>query len=204
MVASLYNRPFQEQLIRNAAKEIFVPFTVGGGVKSVYDVERLLKCGADKVAINSHALLNPSLLSQAVKEFGSQCVVTSIESKFIKLAFWEAYIFSGREATGVNVLEWICEVQDRGVGEVIITSIDKEGTMKGFDETLLEAVHEKCRVPLVFSGGYSKQDDLNCLMNKRVDGIAIGAAFHFNKANIFSIKKSMADKGYLVRPCHKT
>ena len=151
-VASLYGRNNLFDLIKNITKDIFVPITLGGGIRSLKDIENALKSGADKVAINSMALENPNFLSQAVSNFGESTILVNIEAKKISKNKWEPYKFCGREKTNLDINNWISEIQKKGCGEILLTSIDKEGTETGFDIELLENVREKLKKPLIFYG----------------------------------------------------
>ena len=187
-VASLYNRDNLINILKEATENIFIPVTAGGGVRNVSDARQLLFSGADKVAINSAAIRNPEIISSIAEEFGSQCVVLSIEAKK-KGDSWEAFIDNGREPTGLNVIDWVIKSQKLGVGEILLTSIDQEGTEKGFDEDLAIQVSKVSNVPIIVSGGMGKLSDLNFLDNKvQIDGIAIASVLHFNRFSISEIK----------------
>lgn len=187
-VASLYNRDNLINILKETTENIFIPVTAGGGVRNVSDARQLLFSGADKVAINSAAIRNPEIISSIAEEFGSQCVVLSIEAKR-KGDSWEAFIDNGREPTGLNVIDWVIKSQKLGVGEILLTSIDQEGTEKGFDEDLAIQVSKVSNVPIIVSGGMGKLSDLNFLDNKvQIDGIAIASVLHFNRFSISEIK----------------
>ena len=158
-VASLYERNNLFHIIKKATKEIFCPITLGGGIRSLYDIEESLKSGADKVAINSHAIENPNFIKEAVKNFGSSNIISNIESKKLNENSWEVYKYYGREKTGVDLIDWIKKVQDLGCGEILLTSIDKEGLQQGMDYELLDKVSKLINRPLIFSGGFSKFSD---------------------------------------------
>ena len=188
-VASLYNRNNLVEIINKASENIFVPITAGGGIREIKDVEKLLKNGADKVFINTGAVNNPQLINDLVKEFGSQSIVCSIEAKKISKDKWEVYTENGREKTNLDTLEWLSETVDRGAGEVILTSIDNDGTKKGFDLQLFEKTNEKCDVPLIFSGGMSCPQDILGLENlTQSDGIAMASILHYENYSIRDIK----------------
>tara|TARA_Y100000590_G_scaffold465092_1_gene636316 strand:+ start:2602 stop:3357 length:756 start_codon:yes stop_codon:yes gene_type:complete len=187
-VASLYNRDNLINILKETTENIFIPVTAGGGVRNVSDARQLLFSGADKVAINSAAIRNPEIISSIAEEFGSQCVVLSIEAKK-KGDSWEAFIENGREPTGLNVIDWVIKSQKLGVGEILLTSIDQEGTEKGFDEDLAIQVSKVSNVPIIVSGGMGKLSDLNFLDKKvQIDGIAIASVLHFNRFSISEIK----------------
>ena len=152
-VASLYGRNHLGEIISAAAKDIFVPMTVGGGVRSVDDATQILRNGADKVAVNTAAVANPQLISDIARRFGSQCMVLSIEAKQTGHDRWEVYTDGGRERTGLDVLEWVKKGVSLGAGEVLLTSVDREGTRKGYDLALVRAVTNEISVPVIASGG---------------------------------------------------
>ena len=149
VVASLYGRNGILSVVEEAAREIFVPMTVGGGIRSVDDIVAALRSGADKVAINTAALKRPEFLSEAARAFGRQCIVLSVEAKRREAGTWEALTDNGREQTGVNVIDWVTQAQERGAGEILVTSVDMEGTQKGFDIELLKAIRDAVSVPVI-------------------------------------------------------
>ena len=188
-VASLYGRPSMEELLVDTVEEVFVPVTAGGGVTSVEDVRRLLKSGADKVAINTAAMSNPHLISEVADKFGIQCVVASIQAKKIINNRWEAYVDCGRERTGVDVLEWATKVESLGAGEIMITSIDRDGTVKGADIDLVRSVSSSSSIPVIASGGIGSVDDFYEAVDYGLaDAVAIGKALHFEQISISSIR----------------
>jgi cyclase len=189
-VASLYGRNNLFDLIKNITKDIFVPITLGGGIRSLYDIENALKSGADKVAINSKALEEPDFLREAVSNFGESTIMLNVEAKKITDNTWEAYKFCGREKTNLNVNDWISLAQNKGCGEILLTSIDKEGTETGFDIELLEHVKKTIKKPLIFSGGCGCLDDITKLKNsfKNVS-IALASVIHYKTLKISEIKK---------------
>lgn len=187
-VASLYSRENLINILKETTENIFIPVTAGGGVRNVNDARQLLFSGADKVAINSAAIRDPKIILSIAEEFGSQCMVLSIEAKK-KGNSWEAFIDNGREPTGLDVMDWVIKSQKLGVGEILITSIDQEGTEKGFDEDLATQVSKVSNVPIIVSGGMGKLSDLNFLKKKvQIDGIAIASVLHFNRLSISEIK----------------
>jgi len=153
IVASLYGRNSLADIVEKAARDVFVPMTVGGGIRSVDDATRLLRAGADKVAVNTAAVQNSVLILEIAKRFGSQCMVLSIEAKQIGADRWEAYTDNGRERTGLDVIEWVKKGVALGAGEILLTSVDREGTKKGFDTRLIRAVTDVVSVPVIASGG---------------------------------------------------
>ncbi len=190
-VASLYDRNNLFGIIQQACREIFIPITIGGGIRSVADIEMALKSGADKVAINTQAIKNPDLIREASRIYGSQCIVASIEAKR-KGNQWEAYIDNGRQETGVNVVEWVQKLQDLGAGEILLTSVDHEGMKKGFDLPLCRQVSEVTKVPLIVCGGAGTLDHFRSLCtDSHVDAIAVASALHYNMLTVAEIKASL-------------
>ena len=159
-VASLYGRNNILEIVKDAAKNIFIPMTVGGGIRTIEDVTQILRSGADKVAINTGVVSNPKLVTEVAQKFGSQCMVLSIEAKQVSQNHWEVYTDNGRERTGLDVIEWAKRGVLMGAGEVLLTSVDREGTRKGFDVALLNAVTTEISVPLIASGGMGKPEDV--------------------------------------------
>lgn len=189
-VASLYGRSYVETLIKETAKDVFIPIAVGGGIKKVQDVERLLKSGADKIAINTAAIHRPNLIKEVSDLFGSQCMVLQIDIMKSQTGY-EVFIDGGREKTGKCPIEWAKEAQGLGCGELLITSIDQDGTNKGLDYTLLEKITPHVHVPLVISGGFSFPDDISTKPN--FEGVAIGSALHYNKCTVNDIKRKFKE-----------
>lgn len=188
-VASLYGRNHLSELVINASKNIFVPITVGGGIRSTEDATKILRSGADKVAINTAAVLNPKLISEIALHFGSQCMVLSIEAKKIGLNKWEVYTDNGREKTGKDLIEWVKEGVSMGAGEILLTSVDQEGTRKGFDIDLLNTVSSIATVPVIASGGMGRPDDLIEAVNSgNVDAVAMADIIHYEKYQISEIR----------------
>ena len=198
-VATLYGRNNLSDIIRNAAKNIFVPITAGGGVRSIDDVQNLLNSGADKIAINTQAIKSPNFINEASRIYGSQAIIGSIEAKK-KDTFWEAYIDNGREETGVDALNWAKELESRGAGELLITSIDKDGTKTGFDEELIQIISNSVSIPVISSGGAGNLKNIISLCNKtETSGIAIASILHYQDYTIKQIKENMIKNNINVR-----
>ncbi|MDB0047978.1 imidazole glycerol phosphate synthase cyclase subunit [Burkholderiaceae bacterium] len=159
-VASLYGRNHLGEIVSAAAKDIFVPMTVAGGIRSVDDATQILRSGADKVAVNTAAVANPQLITDIARRFGSQCMVLSVEAKQLGSDRWEVYTDNGRERTGLDVVEWVKRGVAMGAGEILLTSVDREGTRKGFDTSLVAAVTAEVAVPVIASGGMGKPEDM--------------------------------------------
>jgi len=199
-VASLYGRNHLGDIIRAAAKDIFVPMTVGGGIRSVQDAAEILRSGADKVAVNTAAISNPQIITDIAKKFGSQCMVLSIEAKQIAPGRWEAYTDNGREHTGLDVVEWARRGVSLGAGEVLLTSVDREGTRKGFDIDLVQSVSTEVSVPVIASGGMGKVDDLiEVVIQGGADAVAMADILHYKRQDIATIRKLAENSGIGVR-----
>lgn len=183
-VASLYDRNSLFHIIEQACENVFVPISIGGGLRTIEDVTSALSAGADKVSINTGAVNNLSLISEIAGRFGSQCVIGSIEAKRQSDGYWQAYIDNGREPTGLDVLEWVQRLEAAGIGEILLTSIDQDGTKKGFDLELLTSVSAVTSHPIILSGGYGEPDHLRALREcgHTPSAIAVGSAFHYKLA----------------------
>jgi cyclase len=198
IVASLYERNNLTDLVARTASEIFVPLTVGGGVRTVTDVQSLLRAGADKVAINTGAVRRPELITEAARSFGSQCVVASIEAKRTPTG-WEAYTDNGREKTGLDVIEWAQRLVDLGAGELLLTSVDMEGTRKGFDLELIAALGPKLPIPVIACGGAGNIEHVAQAVRGGADAVAVAALLHYKTETIGSLKAGLAASGIVVR-----
>lgn len=187
-VASLYNRNNLFSVIKKASEDVFVPITIGGGIRSLNDIEQALDAGADKVALNTAAIRTPELIEDAAKRYGSQCIVASVQAKRISNS-WEAYIEGGREKTGIRVLDWVRKLQELGAGELLLTSIDQEGTKHGFDNELIQAVNSAISIPLVVSGGYGRKEHIDELYKSaEPSGICFASALHYKISTIDEIR----------------
>tara|TARA_Y100001958_G_scaffold157969_1_gene154492 strand:- start:331 stop:1089 length:759 start_codon:yes stop_codon:yes gene_type:complete len=200
LVASLYNRNSLHSIIKKASENIFIPLTVGGGIRSVDDALKIFDSGADKIAVNTAAVKNPKLIYNLAKRFGSQAIVISIEAKKKTDKSWEVYIESGREQTGIEVESWVKKITDLGGGEILLTSIDQEGTGKGFDEGLIKNVTGKTNIPVIASGGFGKLEDVESgVINSKADAIAIADAIHYEKLTLRQIRDKAINLGLNVR-----
>ncbi len=198
-VASLYGRNSLEKILEKTVKNVFVPITAGGGIRSIEDARKLLSNGADKVAVNSAAVKSPQLIRDLANTFGSQSIVLSIEAKS-RENNWEAYINNGRERTYKNVFDWCLEGINNGAGEILITSIDKEGTFDGFDLNLINQISEKSKVPIVVSGGMGKVEHADDILNNtKIDGIAIAGFFHYKKMSVKNFKSELKKNSNRIR-----
>lgn len=209
-VASLYQRNNLADIIERTAKEIFIPLTVGGGIRSVEDMRKILRAGADKVAINTAAIANPELISQGADAFGAQCIVLSIQSKKTSDGNYVCMVENGREHTGLDVFEWAERAVELGAGEILITSIDQDGTGKGYDLDLTKALAGKLAVPVIPSGGAGKVDDVKRVITEgHADAVCIASIFHYGllkfmetanyaeEGNVDFLKKTNTIQGHL-------
>ena len=198
-VASLYNRNSVFEIINKTAENIFIPMTVGGGLKNIEDVRKALKNGADKVAINTAIVKDPSLIKDVCNEFGAQCMVIQIDAKK-KGKSWEVLIDGGREKTGIDIVDWVKEVNELGAGEILITSVDREGTRKGMDIELINCVSSKSSVPVIASGGIGEESHvLKVVKETNVDAIAIADMFHYKRSSIKKVKNYLKKNKIKVR-----
>lgn len=200
-VASLYERNNLSSIVRAASDDLFVPLIVGGGIRKLDDAVIAFDSGADKVALNTSAIKNPLLIESIAKRFGSQAVVVSVEAKKrSNLSEWEAYTDCGRERTGRDVVKWVSQIAEHGAGEVLITSVDKDGTKSGPDLDLIDAVSSDIKLPLLVGGGISSFEDVQKIYNfGRVDGVVIGAALHHGIVNIEVLRKQCLSQGMVLR-----
>ena len=187
-------------MLREVAKTVFIPLTVGGGIRGVADFERVLTCGADKVSVNSGAIANPALIQEAAKKYGDQCVVISADIKRVNGAF-HVFAKGGREDTGMEAIEWIKRCVGEGAGEVVVNSMDTDGVKKGFDIELLKKVCDAVDVPVIASGGAGSQQHFIDLFQQvpTIDAGLAASVFHFGEIAIPDLKKTLASNGILVR-----
>jgi len=199
IVASLYERNSLLDIIVKATKDIFVPITVGGGLRTVADVQAVLQAGADKVAINTAAIKNPTLIREVSERFGSQCMVLSVQAKKTTSG-WEAYYDNGRERSGIDVVEWIKNGVASGAGEILLTSVDMEGSRKGFDLELVETITRLVDIPVIASGGMGDLSDFEkVVIDAHADAVAVASALHYRTITVAQIRKFAAERGILVR-----
>jgi cyclase len=200
IVASLYGRNNLTDIVRKAAHDIFVPLTVGGGVRSVEDVNTLLRVGADKVAINTAAIGRPALITEVARRYGSQCMVLSIEAKRLGAGRWEAYTDNGREKTGLDVVEWARKAESLGAGEILLTSVDQEGTRKGFDVPLVKAVAAAVTIPVIASGGMGSLEHFTQVVQEGgADAVAMADVLHYKRLGLRDIRAAAQAAGFHVR-----
>jgi imidazole glycerol-phosphate synthase subunit HisF len=199
-VASLYGRNQILEFTKKVAQGVFIPITVGGGIRSLSDVKDALRSGADKVAINSAAVTNPRLIKQVAKHFGSQSIVLSVEAQKTQKQQWEVLVDNGREYTGMDVLTWVKKAIDLGAGEILLTSVDKEGTQSGFDLDLIETVSHSIHVPLIASGGAGRPSDFVEAIEAGASAAAIASCLHYGHSSIDDFKKAGIENKINVRP----
>ena len=200
ITASSDKRNILYNVVKKTAQKCFMPLTVGGGVRSVNDIRKLLLCGADKVSINTAAIKNPGLIKKSSSKFGNQCIVVAIDAKQVKKNKWEIYTHGGRKNTGIDAIKWAKKMEGLGAGEILLTSMDKDGTKSGFDLKLTKKISNSISIPVVASGGVGNIQHL-------VDGIKIGKAsavlaasiFHYGKYTIRQVKNKMKQKGIAIR-----
>ena len=200
ITASSDGRKLFTDILKEVAKNIFIPLTVGGGINAIQDFDRVLKCGADKVSVNSGAIKNPDLINEAARKYGNQCVVISVDAKRVDGEF-RVFAKGGREDTGIEAIGWIKECVERGAGEVVINSIDTDGVKKGFDLEMLKAVRSAVNVPVIASGGAGGSEDFVTLF-KEIPDIDAGLAasiFHFGQVKIADLKETLKENNILVR-----
>ncbi|HNX62800.1 MAG TPA: imidazole glycerol phosphate synthase subunit HisF [Candidatus Limiplasma sp.] len=199
ITASYEGRPLFADALRRVAAEVFIPLTVGGSVNALSDFDRVLKCGADKVSVNTGAIRNPALIGEAAKHYGDQCVVLSMDVKRVNGAF-HVFAKGGREDTGLNAVEWAKYGEDHGAGELVVNSIDTDGVRGGFDLEMLSAIGDAVRLPLIASGGAGKQEDfLSLFALPRVDAGLAASIFHTHEVDIRELKRYLLINGVPMR-----
>ena len=200
ITASSDGRKLFTDILKETASKVFIPLTVGGGINTIDDFDRVLKCGADKVSVNSGAIRNPGLIKEAALKYGSQCVVISADVKRVD-GVYRVFAKGGRENTGMEAIEWIVKCVENGAGEVVLNSIDTDGVKKGFDIEMLRAVSERVDVPVIASGGAGKIEDFITLFNTlpKVDAGLAASIFHYGEVKITDLKKEMKRMGIPVR-----
>ena len=205
IVASLYTRNNIFNIINKITENIFIPICVGGGIKNINDIKSLLSVGADRIIINSEGLRNINFLKEIKNIFGDQFLTVSIEAKKISVNAWEVYTHNGRERTGRNVVEWARECELQGAGEILLTSIDQEGTRKGFDIELVKAVSESVDIPVIASGGMGSPQDLTRVVTEGMaDAVAIADVLHFNRYTVAELRSVAKQAGFGVRDYEAT
>ena len=200
ITASFRKRNILLDVVERTAQEVFMPFTVGGGVRNINDMREILNAGADKVSINTAAIENPLLIKSASRRFGVQCIVVAIDAKRRQESKWQVYTYGGTKPTGIDVLEWAKKVQDLGAGEILLTSMDKEGTRDGYDLELNRTIAEAVNIPVIASGGAGNLEHLyQALTEGRADAVLAASIFHYGEYSIKQTKEYLKKKGIAVR-----
>jgi cyclase len=200
ITASSDDRDLILNMIEQVAAQVFIPLTVGGGVREVADVRRLLNAGADKVSINSAAVMRPDLILEASAKYGSQCIVVAIDAKQTSLGHWDVFTHGGRKNTGKNVLEWAKEVVERGAGEILLTSMDRDGTKNGFDIELVRMISDGVSVPVIASGGVGTLEHLaQGILQGHADAVLAASIFHYGEFTIAQAKAYLVQQGIEIR-----
>jgi len=206
ITASSDNRAIMRDVVERTARQIFIPLTVGGGLRTVEDMQNMLQAGADKVSINTAAVLNPKLITDGAKRFGSQCIVLGMDTQRIPGSnplWWEVFTHTGADGgrgTGLDAVEWAIKAVELGAGEIVVNSIDADGTQAGYDLELLRAISERVNVPVVASGGAGTPNDFfKALIDGKADAVLAASIFHYRTYSIRDVKEFLADKGIPVR-----
>jgi len=200
ITASSDSRSTMIDVVRRTANQLFIPLTVGGGIRSVEDIRGLLSAGADKISINTAALARPELISEGADIFGTQCITVAIDARQAPASNWEVYTHGGRRPTGIDVVEWAANVARLGAGEILLTSMDRDGTLAGYDLSLLEAVSAAVNIPVIASGGAGTLSHFaEALQPGRADAVLAASLFHFGAMRIAEVKSYLHDQGLPVR-----
>jgi len=200
ITASAHGRATMVSVIERTAEQCFMPLTVGGGLRTVEDMRVMLLAGADKISINSSAIANPGLIREGAEKFGSQCIVVSIDARRISPGRWEVFSHGGRKATGMDALEWACKAVSLGAGEIVLNSIDADGTKAGFDIQITCRVSESVGVPVVASGGAGSLEHMaEVLIQGKADAVLAASIFHFGQHTVGEVKRHLAARGIPVR-----
>ncbi|MBP1045372.1 imidazole glycerol phosphate synthase subunit HisF [Enterococcus sp. BWM-S5] len=200
ITATSDERETMVEVIERTAAEVFIPLTVGGGIRSVADMKKMLQAGADKISLNSAAIQNPELIRQGAEKFGSQCIVVAVDAKRIADDSWHVFVKGGREDTGLDVIDWVKKAVSLGAGEILLTSMDADGTKQGYDLALNQAVCEAVTVPVIASGGCGKKEDILEVFEETAVTAALAASiFHYGEVGIPELKEFLQDEGVTVR-----
>ncbi len=202
ITATHEERGIMHEVVRSTADQVFIPLTVGGGLRTIEDIRAMLHAGADKVSLNSAAIKDPDLITRGATAFGSQCIVVAIDAKRVAddPLRWEVFVHGGRKPTGLDALEWAIEAEDRGAGELLVTSMDRDGTKDGYDLALLNALHERVSIPVIASGGAGTLEHLReGLTEGNADAVLAASIFHFREYSVEEAKHFLQDSGLTVR-----
>lgn len=200
ITASAEHRAIMREVVANVAKKVFIPFTVGGGIRTVDDMRMILKAGADKVAVNTAAVQEPGIINQGAMHFGSQCVVVAIDARKTGEHTWEVYIHGGRTPTGIDVLDWAIQAEKLGAGEILLTSMDRDGTKEGYDLELTSTVSKAVGIPVIASGGVGNKEHIyHGAISGKADGLLAASIFHFGEVSIKEVKEYLRGKGVVIR-----
>jgi cyclase len=200
ITASHERRRTAVNLASKTAEKVFIPYTIGGGISRIEHIREILRKGADKISINTSAIKDPSLISRASKIFGSQCIVVAIDAKYKNKDFWEVYINGGRNPTGMSAVDWAKKVEELGAGEILLTSMDKDGTKDGYDIDLTGAVTSVVNIPVIASGGAGRLEHLRDVIKyTNVDAVLVASIFHYGKNTIREAKEYLKSEGINVR-----
>jgi cyclase len=200
ITASCEERNTMVQMVEKTASQIFIPFTVGGGIRTVEDIRKMLKAGADKVSLNTAAIKDPNLIAEGAKRYGAQCIVLAIDARQTGVDKWEVYINGGRTATGLDVIDWARKATGLGAGEILLTSMDRDGVKDGYDILLTKAVSEAVGVPVIASGGAGELEHFyDVLTLGKADAVLAASVFHFGKFTVGQVKEYLKARGVEVR-----
>ena len=200
ITATNEKRKTMDDVVERTAKNVFVPLTVGGGIRGVEDFRRLLLAGADKISVNSAAVKDPQIIERAASKFGSQCVVIAVDAKQRHDMGYTVYLNGGREDTGIDLIDWIRKAESLGAGELLLTSMDADGTKAGFDKDMLNAVLREIKIPVIASGGCGRLEDFSDVFkNTNVDAALAASVFHYGQLTVGEVKKHLKDNGIAVR-----
>lgn len=200
ITASAEYRDTMLDVVSKVAKQVFIPFTVGGGIRTLEDMRRILKAGADKVSVNTAAVQNPGIIKEGASHFGNQCIVVAVDARRVEEGKWEVYTHGGRKPTGIDVLSWVRQVEELGAGEILLTSMDRDGTKEGYDLALTKAVSRAVTIPVIASGGVGTKEHIyEGAAFGEADGLLAASIFHFGEIAISEVKNYLHEKGVVVR-----
>ncbi len=202
ITASYEERRTMVEVVRKTAREVFIPFAVGGGIRTIDDIREILKAGADKVSINSAAIRQPAIITEGALKFGSQCIVVAIDARRREKGGWEVYIDGGRVPTGIDALQWAARAEELGAGEILLTSMDKDGTKDGYDIPLTAAISAQAGIPVIASGGAGNLEHLSEAVNEgKADAVLCASIFHYREYSVRQAKEYLAGRGVAIRLC---